>query len=339
MTVPTLARAVLLICACDQVAASELFVGGKPATYAEAERLLRTPSLEILDAAHNPKSATASTIELELHGGWHAKVRLVADMAASTRNEDPKLDVAAYEVSRWLFPQGGCVYPSVLRRIDPEALRPHLDPGAAARLDRWSGGGHPWIVLSLVGEHAVRAAESPWFGGWAAPEPEVLMETLPPAYFRALGAMNVLAVLVHNGDMRAQNWEIRHEDGACFIVDHGVSFVHDDWVVPHRLWRHPCELLAPALAASTVARLRQLVAAPEELDAALSELQGSPFGLPPEARRIVPERAEQLLRCLDEGEHELLDEKALMARLRSGEMRPLRDRLGRRQPVVVVADW
>ena len=318
-----------------------LTVGGERMSYDEAEQLLRG-ELPIESASHKAKSDDASTIKMQMAGGWRAKLRIVSDLGGSNSNEDPKLDVAAYVVARWLFPKGSLVYPSVVRDVDVADVSPHLDEEGRARLQRWSQDGTIPAIVSLIGEGATRAGESDWYGDRLTAEIRVPPGILPETYLRQLGDMNVFTILVRNSDMYGKNWEIREEDGACFVVDHGTSFPYGNPMGAFERWRRPCILIAPAVAASTVEKVRRLVEDPAELDLALAALQDTSWGLPADFRVIVFEQAEKFLKCLDR----MKDDKLLrmktedfMLKIGSGALLPYRDEAGRHQPLVLVTDW
>lgn len=316
-----------------------LWIGQRQMTFDEVADLLLSECLSILSVRHNAKSDSASSFYLEMDGGWQAKFRVVANPADTRRNEDLKREVACYEISRLLFPEGGIVKPSVFRRFSLESLLPLVGRRASARLRRWSEGGEVWGVLSPVGGRTVRAEQSGYFGGHVRPRPSRPVEQWPDHYLRQLGRMNLLAIITHNGDMHGDNWEIREADGACFIIDNGLTFTFDGRLPRHRRWRRPCRP-AVALAASDVAAIRDLLRRREEVENRLVRLQGTGWGLSRRERAVVFTQAGLFLQWLGRGSGpiEITGEEYRRA-LSSGRMAPFRFGLGRPVKPVLITDW
>ncbi len=315
------------------------WIGGQRLTFDEVEELLLSEDLRILSARHNAKSDTASSFYLEMEGGWQAKFRVVVDPAVTRRNEDLKREVACYELSRLLFPEGGIVKPSVIRRFPLESLLPLVGRRAARRLSNWAKEGVVWGVLSPVGGLTVRAEQSGFFGGHVKPNPSQPLDQWPDRYLRQLGRMNLLAIITHNGDIHGDNWEIRPADGACFIVDNGLTFTFDGRLPRHRRWRRPCRP-AVALAASDVAALRDLLRRREDVEHSLSSLQGTGWGLSRRERAVVFTQAGLFLQCLGKGDGplELTGEQYRLA-LSDGRMAPFRFGLALPAKPVLITDW
>jgi hypothetical protein len=151
--------------------------------------------------------------------------------------------------------------------------------------------------------------------------------------------MNLLAIVTHNGDMHGDNWEIREEDGACFIVDNGLTFTFDGWLPRHRMWRRPLRPVV-ALGASDVAAVRSLLLRREEVENALARLQGTDWGLSRKERAVVFTQTGWFLHWLEKGSGcRELDGEAYRRALTDGVMVPYR--IGRFRSVrpVLVIDW
>lgn len=306
-------------------------------SYARIEEQMRARRLPIVAVEHSPKSEHASTLKLTLEGDVALKFRVSEDLSESRRNEDPKLFAASYVVSQLLVPDGGPVLPALLRSIPLQELLPHLDAEAERRMRAWARGGLVWGAISLYRSGGVRAEDSRFYGGHLGPSPEVDARALPVGFVHALGNLNIVATLTHNGDLHGDNWEIRESDGACFVIDSGISFVYDGVLPYQKQWRKPCDPLARAYAASTIERVREILRAPAKLEDALTRLQGTSFGIPGEARAVVLAQARELVACWDRTSKVEIRSLDLERLLRAGELAPFREH--EEGPLYLVTDW
>ncbi len=329
---PALARTAL--------APASLGVGGRTLTFDEIEGMLASPSLRVRAAEPGSKDTMFSmTLHLVFENGGVAKFRIAADPSKLRRNVSMQLEAAAYVVSRLVLPEGGIIAPCVLRSFPLEELAPMLPEYEASRLRKWADGGRVWGSVSFIGEGNTRAEKSPWFGGHSSPEPTAKGADLPARFLRDIGNLNLLAIVTNNGDVHGDNWEIRHEDGACFLVDSGITFGFHELIPTHRRWSDPCAPMAAALPASTVDRLRCLLAQPIVLDSALETIQGTPFGLPPDQRWEMVERLRRALDCIDGLKPVVMSSAELMSRVRRGDIAPYRFGKSEGQRLVLVKDW
>jgi hypothetical protein len=320
-------------------ASAWLWIGERRLAYDEVERLLRDLPCRILSVRHNAKSDTASSFYLELESGWEAKFRVVADPRATIRNEDVKREAACYVLARELGGGGGVVRPCILRPLPVERLLPLVSERAAERLRRWARDGQVWGALSPIGGRTVRAQDSYLYGGHYLPESGRRIRRAPAGYFRRLGEMNVLAILSHNGDLHGDNWEVREEDGACFVVDNGLTFTFDGRLPPARLWRRPWHPVAAGIGSSQIERVRRLLSERPRVDQALARLPDGEWGLNPLEREVVFQQARRFLEHWDAQPRVRLSSARFLEGIRTGEFRPFRLRGQRNQPLIEVTDW
>ncbi|MGH8308181.1 MAG: hypothetical protein ACRETX_00135, partial [Steroidobacteraceae bacterium] len=147
---------------------------------------------------------------------FQIKVRRAARQAQSFNNQ-PRYELAAYELQRLLFdPESEVVPPTVLRSMPLDEFRA-LDPRAG---ETFGGTGASLFIVQC------------WLKG-VKPHPESIDEArfaADPAYARAISNLNVLTYLIEHKDSNAGNVMLAQTDGAvrAWAIDNGVAFESEE---------------------------------------------------------------------------------------------------------------
>ncbi len=143
---------------------------------------------------------------------FRIKVRR-AGAGVSSFNNEPRYELAAYELSRLLFPADEQVVPAIALRSAPLAQFRLLDPAA---VEAWRDTGSAFYMVQC------------WLNG-AQPHPLVIDATrfaTDRAYARAISRLNVLTYLIEHKDSNLGNVMLTGEGAAvrAWAIDNGVAF-------------------------------------------------------------------------------------------------------------------
>ncbi len=143
---------------------------------------------------------------------YKIKVRR-AGAGVSSFNNEPRYELAAYEVSRLLFPPDEQVVPAIALRSAPLAQFKAIDPGA---VEAWHGTDATFYMVQC------------WLNG-AKPHPLAIdgaRFAADPAYARAISRLNVLTYLIEHKDSNLGNVMLTGEGAAvrAWAIDNGVAF-------------------------------------------------------------------------------------------------------------------
>jgi hypothetical protein len=242
----------------------------------ELERMLANDPFTIVSAEiSRPKAKGDITLKAEVSFDGQPPIRVKlrkAEPGADTFNNEPRYDLAAYDLqSLFLDPAEYVVPPTSLRFLPLEEIAKYS----------------PQVKRTFPGADEVLAVLQYWLQDVKVIA-DVYNPTLfatDPIYARHVGQMNILTFLIEHGDSNVGNFLIsRSETGArVFAVDNGVAFAAAE-SDRGRLW---ADMRVDRLPADTVARLRKLtLAALEERLGVVEQwkLEGGNFvAVPPEA--------------------------------------------------------
>ncbi len=242
----------------------------------ELERMLANDPFTIVSAEiSRPKAKGDITLKAEVSFDGQPPIRVKlrkAEPGADSFNNEPRYDLAAYDLQAFfLDPAEYVVPPTALRFMPLEEFAKYS----------------PQVKRTFIGSDEVLAVLQYWLQDVKVVA-DVYGPTLfatDPVYARHVGQLNILTFLIEHGDSNVGNFLIsRSETGArVFAVDNGVAFAaaQSD---RGRLW---ADMRVDRLPADTVARLRKLtLAALEERLGAVAQwkLEGGKFvAAPPEA--------------------------------------------------------
>lgn len=147
---------------------------------------------------------------------FRIKVRR-AGAGVSSFNNEPRYELAAYELSRLLFPADEQVVPAIALRAAPLAQFRQIDPAA---VEAWRG------------THAAFYMVQCWLNG-AKPHPVAIDSArfaADPAYARAISRLNVLTYLVEHKDSNPGNVMLTGEGAEvrAWAIDNGVAFESEE---------------------------------------------------------------------------------------------------------------
>jgi hypothetical protein len=242
----------------------------------ELEGMLANDPFTIVSAEiSRPKARGDITLKAEVSFGGRPPVRVKlrkAEPGADTFNNEPRYDLAAYDLQTlFLDPAEYVVPPTSLRFVPLEEFAKYS----------------PQVKRTFTGSDEVLAVLQYWLQ-----DVKVVADVYSPTLFatdtvyaRHVGQMNILTFLIEHGDSNVGNFLIsRSETGPrVFAVDNGVAFsaAESD---RGRLW---ADMRVDRLPADTVARLRKLtLSALEERLGAVAQwkLEGGKFvAVPPAA--------------------------------------------------------
>lgn len=151
-----------------------------------------------------------------------------AGAGVSSFNNEPRYELAAYELSRLLFPADEQVVPPIALRSAPLPQFKAIDPAA---VEAWRGTDATFYMVQC------------WLNG-AKPHPLAIDETrfaADPAYARTISRLNVLTYLVEHKDSNLGNVMLTGEGAAvrAWAIDNGVAFDSEEsdvgifWKVLH----------------------------------------------------------------------------------------------------------
>ena len=250
---------------------------------------------------------------------FRIKVRR-AGAGVSAFNNEPRYELAAYEVSRLLFPPGEQIVPAIALRSAPLARFKLIDPGA---VEAWRGTAATFYMVQC------------WLTG-AKPQPleiDAARFAADPAYARAISRLNVVTYLIEHKDSNLGNVMLTGEGAVvrAWAIDNGVAFDSEESDVGI-FWK---DLHIDAVDRALAERLRTLTL--DELRARLAVIvqyelvgdawQARPPGLNFDALRGVRRRGRQLqlgLTGREIGEIERRRAK-LVRRIGNGDLRLLPD--------------
>ncbi|MBV6417710.1 MAG: hypothetical protein CMLOHMNK_02464 [Steroidobacteraceae bacterium] len=143
---------------------------------------------------------------------FRIKVRR-AGAGVSSFNNEPRYELAAYELSRLLFPADEQVVPPIALRSAPLDAFRRIDPAA---VEAWSGTDGTFYMVQC------------WLDG-AKPHPLRIdgpRFAADPAYARAISRLNVLTYLVEHKDSNLGNVMLTGEGATvrAWAIDNGVAF-------------------------------------------------------------------------------------------------------------------
>jgi len=243
-----------------------------------------------------------------------------AGPGASSFNNEPRYELAAFEMSQLLYPSGEAVVPPIALRSESLPEFHAIDPA----------GGETWR-----GTNAALFMVQCWLMD-AKPhrlEIDKARFAIDPAYARAISRLNVLTYLIEHKDSNLGNVMLTGEgaDVRAWAIDNGVSFASEESDVGI-FWK---TLRVDAVDRALADRLRSLTL--EELRARLGviaqyELVGSRWeprepGANLDARRGVRRRGNQLQLGLTSSEIGAVERRRqrLVYRIDKGDIRLLPD--------------
>lgn len=166
-----------------------------------------------------------------------------AERGADAFNNQPRYELAAYRLQKlFLDPDHYVVPPTALRPLPLSMLKPHA----------------PQATPTFPGSSEVVSVLQYWLQNVAGPDRtyDPARFAADPAYARHAADLNALTYLIRHGDSNAGNILVSTDaaNPRLYVVDSGVAFQSP---VSNRgtYWR---EVRVPALAAATVARLREI---------------------------------------------------------------------------------
>ena len=235
----------LIACACAGVSRAQDANITLPVP--ELERMLAQEPFTIVSAEiSRPKAKGDITLRAEVSFDGKPPIRVKlrkAEPGADTFNNQPRYDLAAYQLQALLLDPAEYVVPPTSARFLSLAEFDKYSPGVKRT---FSGADEALAVLQYWLQE-VKVIADVYVPGLYATD---------PAYARAVGQMNVLTFLIDHGDSNVGNFLIsRSEAGPrVFAVDNGVAFAAGD-SDRGRLW---AEMRVDSLPAATVERLRSV---------------------------------------------------------------------------------
>lgn len=147
---------------------------------------------------------------------FRIKVRR-AGAGVSSFNNEPRYELAAYELSRLLFPADEQVVPAIALRAAPLEQFRQIDPAA---VEAWRGTNAAFYMVQC------------WLNG-AKPHPVAIDSArfaADPAYARAISRLNVLTYLVEHKDSNLGNVMLTGEGAEvrAWAIDNGVAFESEE---------------------------------------------------------------------------------------------------------------
>jgi hypothetical protein len=250
---------------------------------------------------------------------FRIKVRR-AGAGVSSFNNEPRYELAAYEVSRLLFPPDEQVVPAIALRSAPIARFKLIDPGA---VEAWRGTDATFYMVQC------------WLDG-AKPHPltiDAARFAADSAYARTISRLNIVTYLIEHKDSNLGNVMLTGEGAAvrAWAIDNGVAFDSEESDVGI-FWK---DLHVGAVDRALAERLRTLTL--DELRARLAvivqyELVGDaweprPPGANFDAHRGVRRRGKQLQLGLTGMEIGAVEHRRakLVRRIGKGDLRLLPD--------------
>jgi len=213
----------------------------------ELERMLANDPFTIVSAEiSRPKAKGDITLKAEMSFAGRPPIRIKlrkAEPGADSFNNEPRYDLAAYDLQTFfLDPAEYVVPPTALRFLPLEEFQKYS----------------PQVKRTFIGADEVLAVLQYWLQDVKVVA-DVYAPTLyaaDPVYARHVGQMNILTFLIDHGDSNVGNFLIaRSEVGPrVFSVDNGVAFAAGQ-SDRGRAW---AEMRVDRLPADTVERLRRI---------------------------------------------------------------------------------
>jgi hypothetical protein len=213
----------------------------------ELERMLAHDPFAIVSAEiSRPKAKGDITLKAEVSFDGRPPIRVKlrkAEPGADTFNNEPRYDLAAYDLQTlFLDPAEYVVPPTSLRFLPLEEFAKYS----------------PQVKRTFAGADEVLAVLQYWLQDVKviADVYDPTLFAADPVYARHVGQMNILTFLIEHGDSNVGNFLIsRSETGPrVFAVDNGVAFAAAE-SDRGRLW---ADMRVDRLPADTVASLRKL---------------------------------------------------------------------------------
>src|SRR5689334_1942578 len=217
---------------------------------ADLERMLQTDPMRIVRAEiTRPKAEGDITLKADVSFAGRPPMRVKlrrAEPGADTFNNQPRYDIAAYEIQKLLLDPAEYVVPPTALRLVP-----------LADLKPWAREAQP----TFGGSNEVLCVVQYWLQEVIAPsdvlDPQLLQSDR--VYERHIGQLNVFTHLIRHGDSNAGNFLIsaQPQGARVFAVDNGVAFRAEE-SDRGELWR---PMRVKRLPADVVERLRKLTEA------------------------------------------------------------------------------
>jgi hypothetical protein len=253
---------------------------------AELEAMLTREPLRIVTAEiSRPKARGDITLRAEVAFGERAPMRVKlrkAEPGADEFNNNPRYDVAAYELQKLLMDPAEYVVPPTALRMIP-----------LADFAQWS----PSVKATFRGTDEVLAVVQYWLK-----DVEVVPDVFDAAQFatdavyaRHIGQLNIFTYLINHRDSNAGNFLIsaQRPGARVFSVDNGLAFASPDGD-RGELWKL---IRVSRLPAETVERLRRITQ--DELETRLAvlgqwELRDGRYVAVPPTGNLAPYRGVRL---------------------------------------------
>ena len=213
----------------------------------ELEAMLANEPLQIVKAEiSRPKAKGDITLKADVRFGEREPLRVKvrkANPGAEEFNNNPRYDVAAYELQKLLMDPADYVVPPTALRMIP-----------VAELETWS----PGVKPTFKGSDDVLTVVQYWLQAV-----EVIPDVFDPALFesdavyaRHVGQMNIFTYLINHRDSNAGNFliSVQRAGARVFSVDNGLAFASPDGD-RGELWK---PIRVDRLPADTVKRLRAI---------------------------------------------------------------------------------
>jgi hypothetical protein len=217
-----------------------------PVPPAEMEKLLRTGKGEVRERHEVGSGVTGAerftTYFPALRRNVDFKWKAAPSGDADGWNNNPRKELAAYEIQKWFLPPGAYVVPTTVARCVPLDSYRRLEPKAEP---------------TLPGTRCVFGVEAMWLQNVEVPEDlyEEARFRRDPVYARHLANFNLLTYLIDDRDTRKGN-VLTSTDASnrrVFSVDNGISFDPLLYNPFENQWK---DIRVPALPRESVERLR-----------------------------------------------------------------------------------
>jgi hypothetical protein len=211
----------------------------------ELERMLAQDPFTITSAEiSRPKAKGDITLKAEVSFDGRPPIRVKlrkAEPGADSFNNQPRYDLAAYQLQAFFLDPAEYVVPPTAARFLPLTEFEKYSPG----VKRTFNGADEALAVLQYWLQDVKVIADVYLPSLYATD---------PAYARAVGQMNVLTFLIEHGDSNVGNFLIsKSETGPrVFAVDNGVAFAAAE-SDRGRKW---AEMRVDSLPAATVERLR-----------------------------------------------------------------------------------
>jgi hypothetical protein len=182
----------------------------------------------------------------EMNGDVDLKVKPFPNRSLDGLNNNPRKEIAAYEVQKLFLEPRDYVVPTTLGRCVPLEIQHRTRPNARP---------------TLAGTDCVLSAISLWLENVTVPDAfyDEARFLSDPAYAYAYGIFNILTYLSDHLDNRKGNFLVSKDDRfpRAYAIDNGIAFGSwfYNWFIPSSYaWR---KIVVPAVPKSAVDRLRE----------------------------------------------------------------------------------